>query len=97
MTLEGIISSLMPLHPKKIILFGSRASGVQDGGSDYDIAVIAETDSPFHERFIQARRLLRTTDAFDLFVFTEEEINRAKDHNPFVAEIITKGIVVYEV
>ena len=95
MNVQSIISLLKAYNPQKIILFGSRASGQAGGESDWDIAVIKDTDDPYHDRVIAARRLLRTTVAVDLFVFTQEELNYYQAKNPLIHEIVAKGKVIY--
>ena len=37
-------------HPRRIILFGSRARGQANPDSDYDVLIEMSTDAPFHER-----------------------------------------------
>lgn len=77
-------------------MFGSQIYGKPTRDSDFDVAVIKDTDKPYHERLIEIRRLVRTTTPIDWFVFTEQELQTTKDTNPFVAEILDKGKVVYE-
>jgi len=96
MNLDSIISQIKSYDPEKIILFGSWAYGNPNKDSDLDLAIIKDTDEPFHERLIEVRRLIHTDQPIDLFVFTNEEIRTAKVKNPFVAEIVEKGRVVYE-
>lgn len=90
-----IIEQLKAYQPEKIILFGSHAYGKPGEDSDVDIAIIKKTNDSFHERQKKARLLLRTTTAVDIFVFTPEEFERAKESNLFVKEIAAKGQVVY--
>lgn len=94
-SVEEIVDRLKALHPEKIILFGSQASGETDSESDLDIVVIKETSLPFHERLIEARKLLRTTRPVDVFVFTNAEVEENGKDNPFIQEIVTSGKVVY--
>lgn len=59
-TLELLRDRLVSaLAPRRIILFGSRARGTAQPDSDYDILVVAETDLPFEDRGVQARRAVR--------------------------------------
>ncbi len=94
-SIDEIVECLKTLEPEKIILFGSRASGDALQDSDIDIALIKETSLPFHERLIEARRLLRTTRPVDLFIFTNAEVEANKESNPFIREIIKTGKVIY--
>ncbi|MDR3689895.1 MAG: nucleotidyltransferase domain-containing protein [Fimbriimonas sp.] len=62
---------------KRVILFGSRATGKATPESDYDVLVIADTEIPFIRR--QGLALLDLgTRAFsvDLLVYTPEEAER---------------------
>ncbi len=96
MDIGELIERIKPFQPKKIILFGSRAYGTAGMESDFDIAIIKNTSQLFHDRLIDVRRLVRTTTPIDFFVFTEQEIESKRQHNPFIAEIVSRGKVVYE-
>ena len=96
MDIQRIIELLKTSYqPKKIILFGSRAHGNPAIDSDLDIAIIKNTDKPYHDRLIDVRRMVQTTTPIDFFVFTEEEIAREQSRNPFIHEIVTTGKIVY--
>jgi uncharacterized protein len=63
---------------RKILLFGSRATGSARPDSDYDVLVIADTDVPFIERQGKALLALGPRDfAIDLLVYTPSEAERA--------------------
>lgn len=95
--LDRIVGQLVVYYqPEKVILFGSRVYGSPGEDSDVDIAIIKETDEPYHDRVIEVRRLVRTTTPMDIFVFTQREVDRARETNPLVKEILEKGAVVYE-
>lgn len=96
MDIENLVKLLKPYSPKKIILFGSQVYGSPKKDSDFDIAIIKNTSTPFHERLIQVRRLVQSTVPIDFFVFTENEIEFSKDKNPFIQEIMEKGKIIYE-
>lgn len=95
MTLDDLVTSLKAYNPQKIILFGSHAVDADSSTSDYDIALIKNTDKPFHERVIEARRLLRTPIPVDLFVFTPQELEEKKNTNYLISEILSTGKVIY--
>jgi predicted nucleotidyltransferase len=97
MDIQNIIDAIKKYHPKQIILFGSAVSGLLGQDSDVDIAVVKQTPKPYHERIMDVRRLVRSTTPVDFFVFTPEEIERHKENNPFIHEIVTRGKIVYEV
>ncbi len=64
---------------KKIVLFGSRATGTAEPDSDYDVLVIVDSDIPFIRRQGQALMALGRRDfAIDLLVYTAEESERAE-------------------
>ncbi len=92
---KDIIDQLEPFHAEKIILFGSYAAGTYRKNSDVDLLIIKKTDKPFHDRQIEARMLLRTTTPVDVFVFTPEEFEIAKQNNPLIKEAVETGTVVY--
>lgn len=92
-----IIQSLRDgYQPEKIILFGSWASGKAGRDSDLDLLLIKETNLPYHERVICARRVFHSTMPVDVFVFTPQEIDRHMPDNPFIYEAINTGKVIYE-
>lgn len=94
--LDRIVEQLVTYYqPEKIILFGSTVYGSPRKDSDVDIAVIKETDKSYHDRVIEARRLVRTTTPMDIFVFTQREIDRTRRTNPLVREILERGTVIY--
>ena len=91
-----IVEKLKPYNPQKIILFGSQVTGKTHEDSDYDIAIIKDTNKSFHDRLIDVRRLIFTTQPIDFFVFTPEEFEKHKNTNLFVKEIAETGKIVYE-
>jgi predicted nucleotidyltransferase len=59
---------------QKMVLFGSRAKGHAAPDSDWDILVIAHSDTPFLERQIEASRALGHHEfPVDLLLFTPSE------------------------
>jgi len=85
-------------RPDRVILFGSRARGVAEGDSDYDVCVL--------KRGVRRRRalaqeiycsLLGLGVAVDVIVETPARFEKLKD-NPFLvyAAIARDGRVVYE-
>jgi predicted nucleotidyltransferase len=77
-------------------MFGSQAYGTVNEDSDYDIAIIKNVNKPYRERLIEIRNLVRTTVPIDFFIFNQNEIDRYKDNNPIVKNILTEGKVLYE-
>ena len=94
-TVQDIINQLKPYQPEKIILFGSYAYGHPNEDSDVDLIIIKKTKDAFLERQKNARLLLKTTTAVDVFVFTPEEFEKVKYTNLFIKEAVELGKVVY--
>ncbi len=93
---EQILEKIKSYEPKKVILFGSQAYGTPNKDSDYDIAIIKETNKSYRERLIEVRSLVRMTTPIDFFVFNQDEIDKYINNNPMIHEIMTKGKVLYE-
>ena len=86
-------------NPQLIILFGSYAEGRQQEGSDLDLLVVAETESPI--RLAVALRViiepvLAPLD-FDLLVRTPQAWERGRHLRGFVTrEADRKGVRLYQ-
>jgi predicted nucleotidyltransferase len=97
--LQAIVRRLVTgLHPRKIILFGSYASGTPTADSDVDLLVIMDTQARPVDRYLRVSRLLRPRPfPLDLLVKTPEEIAQALDReDAFIREITAQGRVLYE-
>jgi predicted nucleotidyltransferase len=94
--IDGLLEDIKKYNPQKVILFGSQAYGTVNEDSDYDIAIIKNVNKPYRERLIEIRNLVRTTVPIDFFIFNQNEIDRYKDNNPIVKNILTEGKVLYE-
>lgn len=80
--LEEIVTRLVrALEPERVYLFGSRARGDYESGSDFDLrVVISESDLPGHKRDREALRALRgLRAAVDGIVLTRKEFERKLD------------------
>ncbi len=98
-TLPAAIEKLIrEVNPEKIILFGSYAYGNPTPDSDVDLLVIVRTDEPYRERYLRVAMALRPRlFPLDLIVKTPEEVEEAlQTFSPFLQEIYTKGICLYE-
>ena len=86
------------LHPVKVILFGSYASGTPREDSDVDLLIVADTDLPPVERFALVSRMLADFPvAFDIIFKTPAEYSRwRKVVNHIVYFADRYGQVVYE-
>ena len=83
-------------HAQTVILYGSRATGIESPDSDTDLLVVAPTREKFFERMTTVLRLVRDLYkglALSPIVLTPEEINqRLNQDDPFVKEILASGI-----
>ena len=89
--LRDIVSVIEPLlHPEKIILFGSRASGKAKKYSDFDIALQGSEMSTRKKRLAQ--------DALDkkIGIFSADLINLDRTDKEFREQILKKGRIIYE-
>jgi predicted nucleotidyltransferase len=85
-------------QPEKIILFGSYASGTATESSDIDLLVISRSTLPRAEREVRlTRQLFGSGVPYDLLVLTPEEMEqRLRRNGPFIREILSTGLVVYQ-
>ncbi len=93
-----IVADLLPLHPEKIILFGSFLSDkFVEGKSDIDVLIIKDDaqEAPA-QRYKEARLALTLPYPFDIFVLTREELQRKLRMSFFFNEIVKQGEVIYE-
>ena len=82
---------------KKVILFGSHASGEAKSDSDVDFLVIAESNLPRHKR---SRSLYAFFHPYpfpmDILVYTPEEVEQQlKDPGSFVTHALAHGKELY--
>jgi predicted nucleotidyltransferase len=98
-TLPPAIERLIrEINPEKIILFGSYAYGHPTPDSDVDLLVVVRSDEPYRTRYMRvAMALYPRLFPLDLIVKTPEEIDEAlQTCSPFLQEIYTRGICLYE-
>ena len=86
-------------QPDKIILYGSYAYGTPDSDSDIDLLIIKDTDKRSVDRFVEVKQIIyqpgRSVPVSPL-VYTPKELEeRLKMGDDFVAEILTRGRVLY--
>ena len=84
-------------RPLCVILFGSLARGEVREGSDIDLCVIKETDSPFLERLREVRMAADAHEAVDILVYTPEEWRQmVREGNYFILEeVLGRGRVLH--
>ncbi len=96
--LNSIVKQVVSIvAPEKIILFGSRAVGVNGVESDYDICVLK---TGIRKRSLFAQKIykgLNIMASVDVIVNTPDVYEKNKT-NPFLiySEIDKNGVVVYE-
>jgi uncharacterized protein len=103
---DRIVAALKPLHPEKVILFGSYAWGRPTEDSDIDLYVVTPDDflpATYEERmahYLKVASLLRQINKrvpIDLIVHTRpmcEAFIRAD--SMFAREVMNRGQVLYE-
>jgi predicted nucleotidyltransferase len=86
-------------HPKRIILFGSRARGNADARSDVDLMVIKETVANRSEELVELDRALTgLTLPVDLLLVSEAEFEeRAAQPGTVERAARGEGLVLYAV
>jgi len=97
-TIEQIGKSLgKAARARKVILFGSHASGQARADSDVDFLVIAESDLPRHKRSRNLYALFHPYPfPMDILVYTPEEVERQlKDPDSFVTAVLAQGKELY--
>jgi predicted nucleotidyltransferase len=94
----AILEKLKAYSPKRVILFGSQATGEADEYSDTDLVVIKETPKRFLERLKEVDEILGMgLSGVDIFVYTPEEWERMIEWgNPLAQQVLKEGKVIYE-
>ena len=83
--------------PEKVVLFGSHADGSAGPDSDVDLLVIMEHSGKASLQALDIRRSLRKSFPLDLIVRTPKEAEkRLQMGDPFLADALSKGRVLYE-
>jgi uncharacterized protein len=84
-------------QPEKVILFGSYAYGHPQPESDVDLLVIMRTPLKPTEQAVRICQAIEYHFGLDLIVRTPEMLERRLAlGDPFLAEIMLKGKVLYE-
>jgi len=101
---QQIRESLKPLHPEKVIVFGSYAQGEAGPDSDIDLIVVLDSDAMptiYRDRVrnrLLVRRALDTLNrdyALDVLVYTIPEWKRFQDAgSAFAKEVASQGVEV---
>jgi predicted nucleotidyltransferase len=85
------------IHPKKIILFGSRAMGTARPDSDLDLVVIYSGEKSKRQVKLDIHRLMEPESLpMDLFVLSPEEMLRQRHvANTLAREVTEHGVTMY--
>lgn len=85
-------------HPRRVVLFGSRARGQAHSESDVDLFVEMESDLTPPERAIAIDEIFGLRDwPLDLIVYTPQEVERYRNvHGTLMKRIESEGRVLYE-
>ena len=101
---DRISESLKPLHPEKVVLFGSYAWGQPTEDSDIDLIVVLDSEvvpKTYHDRMTNRLLVRRALDAvnreyaLDVLVYTAPEWKDFQDSgSAFSKEVASRGIEV---
>ena len=97
---DEIVSSLLPLKPDKIILFGSYANDTANEDSDIDLFLIKDNVSDMTNYEVEAKLHLlnfmknNRTNGIDILSASNEYLNSRDDY--FYKDILENGKVLYE-
>ena len=84
-------------HPKRVVLFGSYASGIPTEDSDVDLLVILQNQGRNVEKAFEISRAIPHPFPMDLIVIKPHEVTRRlKGGDLVLREMIEKGTVLYE-
>ena len=84
-------------RPAAVILFGSHAYGRPTADSDVDLMVVMPHRGPSSRTATKIRLACPRTFPMDLIVRSPAEVRRGlRVGDPFLREIISKGIVLHE-
>jgi predicted nucleotidyltransferase len=93
--LERIMTRIDKTDIRKIILFGSLATGNIGLTSDIDLVVIKNTKEGFLKRLERMCEEVEPRLALDLLVYTPEEFAEMRKWNSFIRRIEREGRVLY--
>ena len=97
--LAAVVRALVDsMAVRRIVLFGSRASGKAGLDSDYDLVVVADTALPPEERMYVAHRAIRDLGVpLDILICTpDEHAKLVQWRSSAVATAEAEGKVIYE-
>jgi predicted nucleotidyltransferase len=80
---------------RKVILFGSLATGKVGRHSDLDLMVVMQTELRFLDRLDVLYRLLCPRVALEVLAYTEEEFARLSGESRWMQRALTQAQVLY--
>ncbi len=84
-------------QPRRIILFGSHASGAASPGSDVDLLVIMPHEGSATKQAAEIRSAIDRAFSLDLLVRDPQTLRwRIENNDWFLRDIVNNGIVLYE-
>ncbi len=103
MTAEVVLDTMLnrivtQFHPRRVVLFGSRARGTATAESDVDLLVVMDGVTDKRQAAIEIRRVLSDLPiSKDIIVTTPEEIARRGDlPGSVLRPALREGKVLYE-
>ena len=97
--LDQIVQRIVArFHPHRIVLFGSYAYGQLTLDSDLDLLVLMDSDEPMFPRIRKVSAVAEVPFLpIDIIVRTPEEMaERTAMGDPFMREVMTRGVVLYD-
>lgn len=96
-----VLKAANAVKPIRVILFGSYAYGEPNSDSDVDLLFILDNSQrklTLAQRYsLVSSRFFPRLAPFEFVVRTESEISeRRKEFDPFLDEVMSQGIVLYE-
>ena len=86
------------LHPRRIYLFGSFASGTACADSDFDFYIVVDNERKnWHALTTDAYRCIRAVRSrpVDILVGTEDDFNERRIRNTIEKEVAENGVLIY--
>ncbi len=94
--LNAMLEKIRSKRVKKVILFGSLATGALHTTSDIDLIIIQESNKRFLDRLDEWYRFLEPDVALDLLVYTPKEFSDLMQWSRFVRRAVSEGEVLFE-
>lgn len=93
--LPGIVERLVALGARKVILFGSLATGQVAPTSDIDLIVVLDRPGRFADRLGAVYDAMQAQVGVDALVYTPAEFDDLARSRAFVRQAVREGRVLY--